>query len=227
MSGLPRGAGRVKDLAQGDPASTLNWRLLDRPPEEAPTLLWPSVHHPTQIREFDSRKIPSLELIGIRHKENSDREERDVLMSCKVFWEVFQRSRMVILFDRYSDQKLLRRLRDELEPGRARSLDTLIVFAGTVKRKENAALAKSIEEVLIKAKSQLKFHYLDGMESSAKPHPHDRFAVTDGEFWHFGGSVGGIERCLTAVSRGWKAKDIGVEDFVKATWAEMARGQQQ
>jgi len=224
MRGLQRPKGRVIDLAETDPAAALNWRLLEQPPPGAPALLWPSIEHPTQMRESDSKKIPSLELIGLRHKENSEREERDVLLSCEAFWDAFRRSRFVILFDRYSDHKLLRRLQDELEPSRTRTLETLLLFTGTVKRADNAALAKAINDTLVKAKSQLVFHYLDGMETKSAPYPHDRFAVTNGEFWHFGGSVGGIERCLTAVSRGWRAKDVGVEDFVKAAWAEMAKG---
>ena len=32
---------------------------------------------------------------------------------------------------------------------------------------------------------------------------HDRFALMDGEIWHFGGTVGGVRPHLTAYSRGW------------------------
>ena len=36
---------------------------------------------------------------------------------------------------------------------------------------------------------------------------HDRFAVVDGELWHFGGTVGGVLAAFTAQSRGWSAHD--------------------
>jgi hypothetical protein len=221
MSALGKGAKGIRDLAQGSPSAEVNWRLLERAPGHEPQLLWPSIEHPTQVREADSRRIPPMELIGLRYKENGQREERDLLLTCKAFWETFRRSNLVILFDRYGDKRLLRHLRDELESKRPLSLQTLVVFAGTVKRDVNGPEAMRIQNAAIKAGHTLKFHYLDGMESTSIPHPHDRFAVTDGEFWHFGGSVGGIERCLTAVSRGWKAKDVGVEDFVKQAWAHV------
>jgi hypothetical protein len=226
MSAFGKAAGGVQDLTQGDPASELNWKLLDRVPSDPPQLLWPSIEHPTQVRERDSKRIPGMDLIEIRFNENSEREERNLLLSCKAFWETFRRSRLVILFDRYSDKKLLRHLREELESKRPMPLENLIVFTGTIEKKINGSEAKRIQDILVKAKRPLKFHYLDGMETKVIPYPHDRFAVTDGEFWHFGGSVGGAERCLTAVSRGWRAKDVGVEEFVKKAWSHVARGQQ-
>jgi hypothetical protein len=172
--------------------------------------------------EADSARIPGLESIGARHAENRMRRDRGLLLGSKVFWEAFRRSRLVILFDRHSDRKLLHRLRDELGPGRTRSLQTLIVLTGKDDKIYCTSLAKNIQEVLLEG-SPLKFHYIEGMESSRSPFPHDRFAVTDGEFWHFGGSVGSVELCLTGFSRGWKAKDLGIKEFIEATLEAVAK----
>lgn len=223
MSGLRRVGAQVEDLAEGDAASRIDWRPLQNFSGPPPALLWATLPHEKQLSEFDSQRIPGTGVIAARYAENAVRKERDALLASKTFWDVFQRSKLVILFDRHSDRKLLHRLRDELEPGRARSLQTLLLFAGKDDRAHCKQLTKNIQDVLAKGSSQLKFHYVDGMMSSKSPYPHDRFAVTDGEFWHFGGSVGGVEQCLTAVSRGWKAKDVGVEDFVKTTWAAAAK----
>lgn len=209
----------VEDLAEGDALSVIDWRPLQNFSGPPPTLIWATLPHETQFSESDSQRIPGLGLIGARYTENSARKERDVLLASKVFWDVFRRSKLVILFDRHLDKKLLHRLRDELEPGRTRSLQTLILFAGKEDKTYCKQLVKNIQDALARGSNPLKFHYVDGMMSNKSPYPHDRFAVTDGEFWHFGGSVGGVELCLTAVSRGWKAKDVGVEDFVKATLA--------
>lgn len=223
MSGLRKGGARVEDLAEGDAASSIDWRPLQNFSGPSPALFWATLPHEKQLSESDGQRIPGLGVIGARYTENAARKERDVLLASKVFWDVFRRSKLVILFDRHSDRKLLHRLRDELEPGRARSLQTLMLFAGKDDRAYCKQMAKNIQDVLANGSSPLKFHYIDGMMSNKSPYPHDRFAVTDGEFWHFGGSVGGVELCLTAVSRGWKAKDVGVEDFVKTTWAAAAQ----
>jgi hypothetical protein len=221
MSGGNKGRTQVKELPPDDDetvsAPVIDWRPLQNFNGSAePALLWATVPHAKQLVEADSTRIPGFEAIGARHAENRARRERGLLLGSKMFWDAFRRSRLVILFDRHSDRKLLHRLRDELEPGRARSLQTLIVLAGKDEKAYCAPLAKNIQEVLLKS-SPLKFHYIEGMESSKSPFPHDRFAVTDGEFWHFGGSVGSVELCLTGFSRGWKAKNLGVEEFIEAT----------
>ncbi|RFB68599.1 MULTISPECIES: hypothetical protein [unclassified Herbaspirillum] len=223
MKSVNKSRSPVKELPLDDDegafAATIDWRPLRNFNGTAqPTLLWATVPHATQLVEADSVRIPGLESIGARHAENRMRRDSGSPLGSKVFWEEFRRSRLVILFDRHSDRKLLHRLREELEPGIARSLQTLIVLTGKDDKSYCTPLAKNIQEVLLKG-NPLKFHYIEGMESSKSPFPHDRFAVTDGEFWHFGGSVGSVEQCLTGFSRGWKAKDLGVNEFIEATLA--------
>ncbi|HDR8972668.1 hypothetical protein [Burkholderia vietnamiensis] len=227
MSGANKRRPPVKELPLDDDeiasAPVIDWRPLHNFNGTAqPALLWATLPHATQLAEADSSRIPGLECIGARHAENRVRRDNGLLLGSKVFWEAFRRSRLVILFDRHSDRKLLHRLRDELDPGRTRSLQTLIVLTGKDDKIYCASLAKNIQEVLLKG-SPLKFHYIEGMESSKSPFPHDRFAVTDGEFWHFGGSVGSVELCLTGFSRGWKAKDLGVKEFIEATLEAAAK----
>jgi hypothetical protein len=227
MSGHRKGGRRVREFADDDDgvvdiASDIDWRPLQNFNGPQPSLLWATLPHEAQLTESDSQRLPGLSVIGARHAENRARYERGVLFGSKAFWDVFRRSKLVIFFDRHSDRKLLHRLREELEPGLARSLQTLVLFTGKEDKTYCAQVAKNIQDVLTKGGSPLKFHYVDGMMSSKSPYPHDRFAVTDGEFWHFGGSVGAVEQCLTGFSRGWKAKDLGVEEFVKATLAASA-----
>lgn len=223
MSSPNKRRATVKELPLGDEetgsTTVIDWRPLRNFNGAAqPALLWATVPHAEQLVEADSARIPDLECIRARHLENRMQKEHGLVLGSKAFWEAFRRSRLVILFDRHSDRKLLHRLRDELDPGRARSLQTLIVLAGKDDKTYCTSLARNIQEVLLKG-NPLKFHYIHGMESSKSPFPHDRFAVTDGEFWHFGGSVGGVEQCLTGFSRGWKAKDLGIEEFIEATLA--------
>jgi hypothetical protein len=44
----------------------------------------------------------------------------------------------------------------------------------------------------------------------------------DGELWHFGGTVGSLEHCFTAVSRGWNDSDHGFEEFFKSAWRSLS-----
>jgi hypothetical protein len=63
-----------------------------------------------------------------------------------------------------------------------------------------------------------------GLRPDRFPFCHDRFAVIDGELWHFGGTVGGHQPGLTAVSRGWVAANKGVSSFFADVWRECERG---
>lgn len=47
---------------------------------------------------------------------------------------------------------------------------------------------------------------------------HDRFAIVDNELWHFGGTVGGYQKNVSAVSRGWCALETGAIEFFRLVW---------
>ncbi|MNG78220.1 hypothetical protein D3C79_367870 [compost metagenome] len=47
---------------------------------------------------------------------------------------------------------------------------------------------------------------------------HDRFAIVDNELWHFGGTVGGYQKNVSAVSRGWCARETGAIEFFRLAW---------
>jgi hypothetical protein len=47
---------------------------------------------------------------------------------------------------------------------------------------------------------------------------HDRFAIVDGELWHFGSTVGGLHEELSAASRGWDSEKHGALRFFNDAW---------
>lgn len=59
------------------------------------------------------------------------------------------------------------------------------------------------------------------MQRDAFPYAHDRFAIVDGELWHFGATVGGGHSSLTAATRGWCAVQTGAADFFKRVWIRL------
>jgi hypothetical protein len=174
--------------------STLyNPKLLNSPVEGSPKLIWPSLRHEDPISELDSQTIPKVDLISRRRTHNKKVGDDDQLLGCVVFWEVVRRSRLVFIFDRHMSPVLMRRLRKELTPAASRGLETLLLIGGTQENARCRSLLTDIEKAYARVQRVPKIFYLDGMKSNEAPFPHDRFAVTDGEFWHFGGTAGGIE----------------------------------
>lgn len=210
---------KAEPLQEIDVFSALyNPRLLHSSVEGPPQLIWPSLRHDDPISELDSQTIPKVDLISRRRTHNKKVSDDDQLLGCVVFWEVVRRSRLVFIFDRHMSSGLMRRLRKELTPATTRGLETLLLIGGTQDNVKCRLLLADIEKSYARVQRVPKIFYLDGMKSNEAPFPHDRFAVTDGEFWHFGGTAGGIEECLTAASRGWKAKDVGVQAFMDEAW---------
>lgn len=60
------------------------------------------------------------------------------------------------------------------------------------------------------------------LDSNRFPYLHDRFAVVDGELWHFGATVGGTHPGVTAASRGWDATATSADVFFNLLWNEPA-----
>jgi len=58
----------------------------------------------------------------------------------------------------------------------------------------------------------------DFLDSKSYPFPHDRFALVDGELWHFGHTVGGAGKCLFACSGPWDAQATEAIDFYEGLW---------
>jgi hypothetical protein len=202
-------------------SSFYNPKRLDTAVNSKPKLIWPSLRHDGGIFELDSPRIPKVDLIGKRRSHNTNLSGDAQLLGCVEFWSVVRQSSLIFIFDRYMSADLLRRLRTELTPATARNLETLLLIGGTRDNAESKPMISEIQNAYATVRRSPKIFYVDGMKSNEAPFPHDRFAVTDGEFWHFGGTAGGIEGCLTALSRGWKAKDVGVQGFIDEVWAAL------
>lgn len=212
----------VGDL-EAEAVPSVNWKVLKHAVNGSPQLIWTSITAADPFKEMDSLTLPVLKAVEVRYRHSSanKKSKSDALLGCQVFWEEFRRSQLVIIFDRYADDHLLRRIHLELEAKGVRTMQTLVVLGGTmtINPKELAA----VDEVVRSTNGRLTFHFVSGMKSNTPPFPHDRFAVTNGEFWHFGGTVAGQEG-LSGVSRGWRATDIGVQKFVEDTWAALKKG---
>lgn len=49
---------------------------------------------------------------------------------------------------------------------------------------------------------------------------HDRFAIIDNNFWHFGSDVGASNQSLHATSYGWNSDKLQITNFFEELWEE-------
>lgn len=66
-----------------------------------------------------------------------------------------------------------------------------------------------------------RVEWLTSLERDPGLGVHDRFAIVDDELWHFGSTVGGGHRSVTAVSRGWDAASTRAADFFYERWPDV------
>lgn len=204
----------------------------------APALLWPStvVYSRDGTSSTDLTRFPDPHAIGARR---SDRNPAPL----RAFLAAVQNAVIrVLVLDPYlfkpedapedarsaptAEDRLRRRLDGILEwfPERRFAATDVRLLAGQVSRDasrrifaELSARAARINGSNRSRRKQLELlakATLDG----GYPHLHDRFAVVDDELWHFGSTVGGFHRGLTAASRGWPAQATRAVDFFEEVW---------
>lgn len=222
--GVKRSSVLRNAISFGSATNCYNPNLTRSSPPGPPMLIWPSIQHPSNLKEHDSRSIPDLNHILSRHRHNRDAKANDAkvgptLLGCSGFWEAVKSAKLLFVFDPHLSPHLIRNIRFHLNPS-SRRLQILRLIGGTQDREKCIHLATELANIFQGTQTIIECRM--GMESRATPFPHDRFAITDGEFWHFGGTVGGLEPCLTAVSRGWKVSDVGAEIFFNGVWDHLA-----
>lgn len=66
---------------------------------------------------------------------------------------------------------------------------------------------------------EVKYTPGNAARSRGEVEPHDRFAIIDKqELWHFGHTVGGSQRSISAFSRGWPATTTGAVQYFEDLW---------
>lgn len=203
-------------------ANEIDTRLMpSRGLRRKPDLIWPSIPDHYADQEYDRDVVPHQTLTDKRHEYCLSRQQggREGL-GCKAFWEMAAYSQRLLILDSHFDGAAMRALRDELEKGRGSFSDLRVIC---MERKARGAF-----DDLVKQLRDSKRIMPGGIiqmrcwTKGERPHIHDRFAVTDDELWHFGGTVGGLQQDLTAVSRGWDAKSRRFFRFFDEVWGGLA-----
>lgn len=174
-----------------------------------PQLIWPSITENAAAEEYDSLSAPDHWVIRRRRIASNSSG-----LGCTLFWETLRNSDQILILDKFFDTRAMITLREKLHGCRSRIVDLRIITSDAGAR----GIFSDIAKLEIFASSPVV-----GCKSYERQDRdfdifHDRFAVTDGELWHFGGTVGGIHPDLTAVSRGWDAESHNFTTLFNQLW---------
>ena len=171
--------------------------------EPKPKLLWASIPMDLTCREVDCLTIPKYERIKRRRELCSLKP-----LGLPAFWEVARHSKQLLILDIHFDEEAVRYLHEKIE-GSGWLTELLLITSERKARGEFEAMRANHPngkdfDIRVVDKGSTVFH--------------DRFAVTDGELWHFGGTVGCLEAKMTAGSRGWPADQLEFIDLFHKLW---------
>jgi hypothetical protein len=193
----------------------------------APTLLWPSVRHYGDDGGSDSLKFPSLTAIKARYGARLP-ERLEAFLDAA--WAAQDR---ILVLDDYlfkpdGDQSLQERLDEVLLwfPSELVANDFRLLTKRNPDHKEIdrqfAERAAKINQDAPRRNGAARFQVSFALD--AFPYVHDRFAIIDGELWHFGATTGGLHRQVNAASRGWDADALDAVRFFEDAWGGDGNG---
>ncbi len=180
-----------------------------------PALIWPSIPDTYKKSECDRKTAPTYDFVTRRRGFLLKLEDNEHGLGCKALWGAVKSSAQILVVDTHFSKRGMISLRDHIIAGRSTVEDLRVITA----QKDGIDVFRDIKQILYKDRrlsSESKIG-IAIIKRNTPPFIHDRFAVTDGELWHFGGTVSG-EQKLTAVSRGWNADSHGFIFLFKQIW---------
>lgn len=178
-----------------------------------PELIWPSTCE-KGVCSNDMREIPTEFQIKNKHDEW---KRNNKLFESVEFWNSATIAEEIRIIDPHLDIHAMRSIRE------------LLYIATGIKTLKILMNGKSSSEDIKLVFDDLCTHLIDhgckgslelkqGLDNSRYPYLHDRFALVDGELWHFGATVGGLHHSLNAFSRGWDDNKHNFKNFFENVW---------
>jgi len=198
----------------------LNERALMVPsPRDRPYLRLPSFRQCADggLVMQDREAFQSLDDIKKRHIWNDNSRQKS--LGSNKFMSAFKGIQQTLIFDSYFDKKAMLFLRDCLDPP-PHNLSHLFILTGHEFHAEVEPVFKELKLNLAMrpGRQRMVAGLLCELRAGSTPYPHDRFALLDGELWHFGATAGGIHGNVNAFSYGWRDEDVKFSAFFKAAW---------
>lgn len=178
-----------------------------------PRLIWPS------SKSVHGKRIASDFLFCPLDRDDIDARD-DSNYECCVFWQQVKNSNKLLIFDKHLDVFAIESL------GRVISDDSGLKVVKILCGKylnDDGDFKIAVEALRLKAENEGVSLKLKCELTKFYPYPHDRFAVTDQELWHFGATVGGGYQGQTAVSRGWDDSQAQFSKFFERIFNELGR----
>lgn len=177
----------------------------------SPELIWASISDEPGAIERDASTTPDYTLAKSRYGVWNGH-------GVSAFWNAAQNSWRLLILDLHFTPENMRTLQDRLG-GRMGLTELRLITGEKDTRRPFSDLRNMLESLNPRTPGNLYDILVIERRSEFL---HDRFAVTGNELWHFGGTVGGLEKRMTAVSRGWNAETQNFITFFNHTWKNLA-----
>ena len=182
-------------------------------PELTPMMPWPSIDNAC-MNACDRLRAPTPEMLHMRY--NHIKSEGPPL-GLIAFALALRSSTKAIILDDFFDLASARLVGAWLKDGQRLAELKILTKLPKHTQKMATILRASLSD-LKTTKPSVDVRAL--LHSNFYKRLHDRFAVLDGELWHFGASVGGNHPALNACSRGWSDQEVGFSDLFEKIWEE-------
>lgn len=185
-------------------------------PSVDPQLLWPSIKYGERgIENQDVHSFPDVQDVHDRHaKVNNDMKLiafEDAVIGAEVH---------ILVLDPHFDTTGFNVLEAAISISQARDV-RLLTGRGRIEKEKRERLRKQLTKGLNENRvdlPQVEVLWEATLDKRSFPFLHDRFAIVDGGLWHFGSTVGGGHRGLTAVSGPWSVIKTRAKEFFDECW---------
>lgn len=195
-------------------------------------LIWPSIPDDLSEREQDRFQVPAHHLVKARceylepiprrgRRPGADAAGQACRLGLAAFWVAAATCKTLLILDRFFGEAEVGHLHRALEANPVLIEDLRILTKEQSARNPFDAMERMLRE---DCGGALRAAIHVETQRDADDFPHDRFAVVDRELWHFGGTVGGLHKQMTAASRGWDAAETRFAAYFDQRWDDLARG---
>ena len=180
-------------------------------------LVWPSMEYGAQIEMCDVNMFPD---------QNKIYDRRNAVIYGKTMGlQAFESAvigavNRILILDPHFDEVGVDVLEPALSLTQARDV-RLLTSSGDLARERRDELRVMLTDSCNSDRvdgSQVEVLWSTALQRDRFPFLHDRFAIVDGDLWHFGSTVGGGYGGLTAASGPWSAVDTRAVEFFEMCW---------
>ena len=190
---------------------------------EVPRLLWPSVEYGGTASPRDLPHFPTMHQVEYRHivGAREDHDKPGLYLPLVAFtFAVKESENCILVFDPHFDEVGVDVLAPALESSSAQ--DIRLLTGGRKREREEWRQTLELFRNQDRTGSRrTQIRWSTRLDKDSFPYLHDRFAVVDGALWHFGSTVGGGHRGLTAASGPWPEDDTRGKDFFEECWRRL------